>query len=108
MSSRNAKQWMLGVASACILMSFSFTARAATNINLAVASNFFGVPPSNSAITDIINAFEIANHEDAITGVIEGHYALDRGRRENEVFDAMGVAAIDVDHSVTIEKCAGF
>jgi len=23
-------------------------------------------------------------------------------------FDAMGVAAIDVDHSVTIEKCAGF
>jgi hypothetical protein len=50
----------------------------------------------------------VADHEDAITGVIEGHYALDRGRRENEVFDAMGVAAIDVDHSVTIEKCAGF
>ena len=30
---------------------------APANINLAVASNFFGVPPSNSAITDIISAF---------------------------------------------------
>jgi hypothetical protein len=26
-----------------------------TNINLAVASNFYGVPPSNSAITELIN-----------------------------------------------------
>jgi hypothetical protein len=52
MLSSNAKQWMLGAASAAILMSFSFATHAdgnykprKTNINLAVASNFYGVPP---------------------------------------------------------------
>jgi len=59
MLSSNAKQWMLGAASAAILMSFSLTVHAKTNINLAVASNFYGVPPSNSAITDVINAFRL-------------------------------------------------
>jgi ABC-type molybdate transport system substrate-binding protein len=32
-----------------------------------VASNFFGIPPNNSAITDIINAFESANPGDTVT-----------------------------------------
>ena len=40
---------------------------ATTNINLAVASNFYGVPPSNSAITDIINAFESVNPNYTVT-----------------------------------------
>ena len=58
MLSTNAKQWMLSAASAALLMSFSFATHAdgnykprKTNINVAVASNFYGVPPSNSAIT---------------------------------------------------------
>ena len=67
MLSSNAKQWMLGAASAAILTAYSFAGHAGdtqreTNINLAVASNFYGVPPSNSAITDIINSFESENH----------------------------------------------
>src|ERR1700737_4041199 len=72
MSSRNAKQWMIGVALAGILISSPFAAHAAPNINLAVASNFFGVPPSNSAITDLINAFEIANPNYTVTVVDNG------------------------------------
>jgi hypothetical protein len=65
----NVKQLMLGAASAAVLMASSFAAHAGdikfpphakTNINLAVASNFYGVPPSNSAITDLINAFTFA------------------------------------------------
>ena len=72
MSSRNAKQWMLAVASAGILLASSFAAHAATNINLAVASNFFGIPPSNSAITDLINAFEMANPNYTVTVVDNG------------------------------------
>jgi hypothetical protein len=60
MFDNNLKQWMLGVASAALLMSPTL-AGAQTNINLAVASNFFGFPPSNSAITDLINAFQAEN-----------------------------------------------
>lgn len=59
-------QRMVGAISASILMCCSFAAFAwdnsepeeQANINLAVASNFYGVPPSNSAITDLISAFE--------------------------------------------------
>jgi molybdate transport system substrate-binding protein len=83
LSSSNAKQWVLAAASAAILMSSSFAALAwdnnyppphekTTNINLAVASNFYGVPPSNSAITDLINAFEMANPNYTVTVVDNG------------------------------------
>src|SRR5208283_1491419 len=82
MLSSNAKQWVLGTASAVILMSSSFVALAwdnnnppphgKTNINLAVASNFYGNPPSNSAITDIINAFEAENPSYTVTVVDNG------------------------------------
>ena len=55
-------QRMVGAISASILICSSFAAFAwegpSANINLAVASNFYGVPPSNSAITDLISAFE--------------------------------------------------
>jgi molybdenum ABC transporter molybdate-binding protein len=73
----NAKQLMLGAASAAILMSsvsaaHADTAHQKTNINLAVASNFYGVPPSNSAITDLINAFMIANPKYTVTVVDNG------------------------------------
>jgi ABC-type glycerol-3-phosphate transport system substrate-binding protein len=79
MLSSNAKQWMLGAASAAILMSFSFATHAdgnykprKTNINLAVVSNFYGFPPSNSAITDIINAFMTDNPKYTVTIVDNG------------------------------------
>ena len=82
MSSSNAKQLMLRAAAAAILLSSSFAAHAGgtnypprpktTNINLAVASNFYGVPPSNSAITDIINAFMMANPHYTVTVVDNG------------------------------------
>jgi molybdenum ABC transporter molybdate-binding protein len=42
------------------------------NINLAVASNFYGVPPSNSAITDLISAFEALNPGYTVTVVDNG------------------------------------
>jgi ABC-type glycerol-3-phosphate transport system substrate-binding protein len=71
MLSTSLKQWMLGAASAAILMSPTL-AGAQTNINLAVASNFFGVPPDNSAITDIIKAFQAANPGDTVTVVDNG------------------------------------
>src|SRR5271168_2852363 len=68
MSSRQ-HQRMVGAISASILICSSSAAFAGddsesegqANINLAVASNFYGVPPSNSAITDIITAFEAEN-----------------------------------------------
>ena len=84
MLSSYAKQWILGAASAAIVMASSFAAHAEdtkflhhkrhkkTNINLAVASNFYGFPPSNSAITDIINAFEAANPHYTVTVVDNG------------------------------------
>jgi hypothetical protein len=76
-----AKQFILGAAAAAIFLAPPFAVRAGnsnyprpktTNINLAVASNFFGVPPSNSAITDIINAFEAENSSYTVTVVANG------------------------------------
>lgn len=71
MLSSHAKQLILGAASAAIFLVSSLAADAGNlsyppspktvNINLAVASNFYGVPPSNSAITDIISAFQAEN-----------------------------------------------
>jgi hypothetical protein len=57
MLSLYAKKLMLGPGVIAISILTSFEAEAdkstkTTNINLAVASNFYGVPPSNSAITD--------------------------------------------------------
>jgi molybdate transport system substrate-binding protein len=73
MLGRSAKQWMPGVALAATLMSSSFApAQTTTNINLAVASNFYGFPPSNSAVTDIINAFEMENPGYTVTVVDNG------------------------------------
>jgi len=78
MLSNNSKQWMAGAASVVILISFSLVGHAddrkptKVNINLAVASNFYGVPPSNSAITDIINAFEAENPKYKVTVVDNG------------------------------------
>ena len=77
MFSSNAKQWILGTTSAAGLMSLSFLAHAGsphakTNINLAVVSNFYGFPPSNSAITDIVNAFEMENPGYTVTVVDNG------------------------------------
>jgi molybdenum ABC transporter molybdate-binding protein len=68
---------MLGVATTAMVTIASLASHAAppvrtTNINLAVASNFYGVPPSNSAITDIINAFEAANPSYTVTVVDNG------------------------------------
>ena len=71
MFSTSLKQWMLGAASAAILMS-PMLAGAQTNINLAVASTFFGIPPDNSELTDIINGFEAANPGDTVTVVDNG------------------------------------
>jgi ABC-type molybdate transport system substrate-binding protein len=65
------------IAATTLLLPF-YLARTAdatsTNINLAVASNFYGVPPSNSAITDIILAFEkqYASSNYAVTVVDNG------------------------------------
>jgi molybdate transport system substrate-binding protein len=63
----NTKQWMLGIASATILMSPALATAQTTNINLAVASNFYGIPPNNSAITDIISAFQTENTNYTVT-----------------------------------------
>jgi len=80
MLSRNWKHGTLGAAAIGILMC-ALVAHAqspnkgpnkVTNINLAVASNFFGFPPSNSAITDIINAFQAANPQYKVTIVDNG------------------------------------
>jgi ABC-type glycerol-3-phosphate transport system substrate-binding protein len=81
MLSAHPKRLMLVAASAAILMASSFAGHAGdtefppqknTNINLAVASNFYGVPPSNSAITDIINSFEMDNPGYTVTVVDNG------------------------------------
>jgi molybdate transport system substrate-binding protein len=73
----NTTRWMLGVAAMAMATITSFVSHAAppvkpANINLAVASNFYGVPPSNSAITDIINAFQAANPSWTVTVVDNG------------------------------------
>jgi len=78
MGSSYVKQWILGAASVALVLGSAFVAHAGdtpsekTNINLAVASNFYGVPPDNSAITDLINAFERANPNYTVTVVDNG------------------------------------
>src|SRR5215475_1425251 len=81
MLSNYAKQLILGAAAVAIVMASAFAAHAGdtpfpphakTNINLAVASNFYGFPPSNSAITDLINAFEAENPGYTVTVVDNG------------------------------------
>ena len=81
MLSSYARPLTLVTASAAILLASLFTAHAddkkfpphgKTNINLAVASNFYGVPPSNSAITDLINAFEAGSPKYTVTVVDNG------------------------------------
>jgi hypothetical protein len=71
--------WVLGAISAALLLYSSVplhaddtSAARKTNINLAVASNFYGVPPTNSAITDIINGFEKDNPRYTVTVVDNG------------------------------------
>jgi molybdate transport system substrate-binding protein len=74
MSSGQRKQ-IVGAISASILMCSSVAAFAwdePANINLAVASNFYGVPPSNSAITDLISAFQALNPGWTVTVVDNG------------------------------------
>jgi ABC-type glycerol-3-phosphate transport system substrate-binding protein len=75
----NARRLLLGATPAVFLMFAVSVGHAdgnykpgTTNINLAVASNFYGVPPSNSAITDIINAFETENPRYTVTVVDNG------------------------------------
>jgi hypothetical protein len=76
-------QRMVGVISASILMCSSLAAFAGAdseherpaNINLAVASNFYGVPPSNSAITDLISAFKAIHRVWTVTVVDTVHRA---------------------------------
>jgi molybdate transport system substrate-binding protein len=63
----NAKRYMPAVTAAAILMSPLLATAQTTNINLAVASNFYGIPPNNSAITDVINAFEAENQAQGYT-----------------------------------------
>ena len=104
MFSSNARKWIVGTASATILMSSSFAAyagspHAKTNINLAVVSNFYGFPPSNSAITDLINAFEAENPGYTVTVVDNGATET----LEQHIIDgnALGVdlfLAADTDH----------
>jgi molybdate transport system substrate-binding protein len=72
MSGRNAKQWVLGIVSATVLMAPALADAQTTNINLAVASNFYGIPPTNSAITDIIVSFEVQNPGYTVTVVDNG------------------------------------
>jgi ABC-type molybdate transport system substrate-binding protein len=72
-----AKQLALSAATTAILVSSPLTAFAyggnspptgkMANINLAVASNFYGSPPSNSAIKDLINEFEAENPDYTVT-----------------------------------------
>jgi hypothetical protein len=71
MLSNYVKQLILGAAATAIVMASAFAAHAEdskfphhekTNINLAVASNFYGVPPNNSAITDLINSTVVFCH----------------------------------------------
>jgi molybdate transport system substrate-binding protein len=73
--SSGQRQRMVGAISASVLMCSSVAALAwdqPANINLAVASNFYGVPPSNSAITDLISAFQALNPGWTVTVVDNG------------------------------------
>jgi ABC-type molybdate transport system substrate-binding protein len=104
MVSSYAKRWMPGAALAAIVMVSSYVAHAGgtpyekTNINLAVASNFYGVPPDNSAITDLINAFVSANPQHTVTVVDNGATAtlashiIDGNERKVDLFLAADTA----------------
>ena len=79
MLSNKAKRLLVVAAAAAVSIVTSLVAYAdgndpprKTNINLAVAANFYGIPPSNSAITDIINAFESDNPTYTVTVVDNG------------------------------------
>ena len=75
MANSYTKRLLLVVALPAIVMALSSATDARdekTNINLAVASNFYGFPPSNSAITDIITAFQAANPNYTVTVVDNG------------------------------------
>lgn len=79
MLSNKAKRLIVVAAAAAVSVVTSLVAHAdgnyplrKTNINLAVAANFYGIPPSNSAITDIINAFESENPTYTVTVVDNG------------------------------------
>jgi ABC-type molybdate transport system substrate-binding protein len=112
MLSSKMRQLMLGGASAAILISSPFAAYAGdpkpqtkTNINLAVASNFYGTPPSNSAITDIINAFEMESSTFSVTVVDFGA----TGDLEDRIINGntAGVdifLAADTDHPLDLLK----
>ena len=66
---------IVGAISASVIVFSSLAAFASeepANINLAVASNFYGVPPSNSAITDLISAFEALHPGYTVTVVDNG------------------------------------
>ena len=86
MSSRQ-HQRMVGAILVSILMCSSLAALAGAdsaseeqaNINLAVASNFYGVPPSNSAMTDLISAFEALHPSYTVTVVDNGATATLEG-----------------------------
>jgi hypothetical protein len=104
MLSSHAKQLMLGAASAAIFPVSSLAADAGNssyppsskiaNINLAVASNFYGDPssnPPNSAITDIINAFQATNPDWTVTVTDNGATAtlasnIMNGNKKNETY----------------------
>ena len=87
MSSRLHRRVALAI-SASVLMCCPFAASAwdngepegQANINLAVASNFYGVPPSNSAITDLISAFEAIHPGYTVTVVDNGATATLEGQ----------------------------
>jgi ABC-type glycerol-3-phosphate transport system substrate-binding protein len=66
MLNRNKKQLMLGVMAAAATTSSSLSSH---------ASNFYGSPP-DSAITDIINAFESANSNYTVTVTDNGAQQL--------------------------------
>jgi ABC-type molybdate transport system substrate-binding protein len=98
---------MLGAASVAILMVSACAAHAEdtqapphekTNITLAVASNFYGMPPDNSAITDLIHAFEMANPTYTVTVVDNGATAtladhiINGNEREVDLFLAADTA----------------
>jgi molybdenum ABC transporter molybdate-binding protein len=67
-----AKQRALSAAAALLISSPLPALAWSTNINLAVASNFYGLPPDDSAIADLINEFEAENPNYSVTVVDNG------------------------------------
>jgi hypothetical protein len=69
------------------------------NINLAVASNFYGVPPSNSAITDLISAFQALHPGWTVTVVDNGATAT----LENNIING-NTAGVDLSSPPTLRR----